>query len=291
MTIEELITRYINETKNRKRSDTLINEPSAFRPILKCLKALNIEDANDLRYEDGERVIEWLKNNTRSKNTTINKRIGYIKTALRHSKLMSNTFLLVPKLPNDTEPFVPMQHEVLKAAIKLSEIEVNKNSWVYNAIFILLYDTGCRINELLNIQKHNVLIDVNTIVLETQTTKGRQQRYVYFTSVNVDLIKKLIRSTPGTYIFWNYIKNRKMSRDDFKNYTRKMKEKLNVDRFHAHQIRKKFATDMVVDGANLKTVQTILGHKDYKTTENYVKYDAIIARKEYEKIMNKKKSR
>lgn len=291
MKLTDVFNKYLEETKYRKRPETVKNQNNNWRPVIKCLEELEIFELEALKYEDGQRIVEWFKNNTRSKNTTINKKIGYIKTALRHSKFMAHPFLLVDPLPRDTEPFVPMEEDILKQAIELSKIKTSENSFVYHAIYVLLYDTGCRINELLNIKKKNILLGTNTIVLESDNTKGKNQRYVFFTNQNKSIVVDLIRRSPSDYVFWNYLKSRPISRDDVKNYMRRMKKKLGVERFHAHQIRKRFATDLVECGANLKTVQTILGHKDQKTTEIYVSYSSIIAKKEYDELMNKKKSR
>lgn len=89
------------------------------------------------------------------------------------------------------------------------------------------------------------------------------------------------------WLFWNIEKNRQFNRDsDMKYLLKKIKEKLGLSRLSNHQFRKTMATNLIKRGAKLKTVQFILGHVSQKTTEIYVDYKMLDAKKEYDKIKN-----
>lgn len=289
--LDLLFENYIIEKKQYHTESTHINAKGAFNPILRCLEDLDIKTVDELKFEDGLRIFNWFDKNTPIKNTSKNKYMGYLKAVLRHHGFIGHPYLLVKKLPNDVEPYQPVDRDVFKRIIDYaSSKNTHVNDWVYAAVFILMYDTACRIGELLTIKKKNIIIASNTIVLETATTKGRQQRYVFFTDKNKDLVKEMVDKTPGDYIFWNYDKQRKLTQSDVRNYIRRIKKALDLKTFHPHQVRKLSATDLVQAGANLKTAQIILGHKEQKTTELYINYTAIVAKKEYDKFRNQKSS-
>lgn len=286
MKVKDLFNNYLN---NRKllAGENYKREKNNYNIIIKCLNELKIETIDNINFELGQKIIIWFKNNTGSKNTTINKNIGYLKTILRFHNYNDNTFLLVKQLKRDTEPFVAVDSQDFITAIQWAKNRnTSENSYVYYGVLQMLYDTGCRISELLSIKKRNVLINDGIIILEASETKASKQRYVFFSNAMKETVKKLIDDAPGEYVFWNHIRNRKLTYDDMKIFYRTLKEELGFKRFHSHQIRKRMSTDLVEAGANLKTVQTILGHKDQATTEIYVNYSAITAKKEYDKIKN-----
>ncbi|CDR31039.1 Tyrosine recombinase XerC [Acholeplasma oculi] len=289
--LKVLFNNYIIEKKQYHTESTHINANEAYAPIIKCLIDLGINTTDDLKFEDGIRIFNWFDQNSCVKNTTKNKYMGYIKAVLRHHGYLSHPYLLVKKLPNDVEPYKPVDRELFDSIIEYAaNKDTHVNDWIYYAVFVIMYDTACRIRELLTIKKQNIIISTNTIILENKDTKGRTQRFVFFTDSKKDLLRDMIKQTPSEYIFWNYSKQRKLTENDVRNYIRRIKKKLNIDVFHPHQVRKLSATDLVVAGANLKTAQTILGHKEQKTTELYINYTALVAKQEYDKFRNNQKS-
>lgn len=84
---------------------------------------------------------------------------------------------------------------------------------------------------------------------------------------------------------WNIEKNKRFDRDsDMKYLLKIIKKNLGINKLSNHMFRKTMATDLVLHGAKLKTVQTILGHKNQDTTEIYIEYDSIAAKKEYQRL-------
>lgn len=272
-------------TINNRKSYKL--KKSNYNVLIRFLSDTTISNLNQLNFEFGKKMIKWYFKNTKSKNSTINKNIGYLKTMLRYYNKLDNTFLLVKKLKNDTEPFKATNHKTLIKMMQYAKSLNNANSIIYYSVLRLLYDTGCRIGELLEIKKSNIDESNKIITLESTTTKASVQRVVFYSNINVDLINDLINLNDSKYLFYNMIQQRQLTYYDIKNFYRDGKKKMNIKQFHSHQIRKTMATDLVENGANLKTVQTILGHSDQKTTEIYINYKSITAKKEYDKIMNK----
>lgn len=286
MKTKQLFENYFKRRENKSRN--INKEQTNFNQLIRCLKELEVNSVNNIDFDLGEKVITWFKANTKSKNNTINKNVGYLKTVLRINNYTDNSFLLVENLKSDTQPFVAVDsQDFIKILQWAKNRNTSENSFVYYAMLQMLYDTGCRITELLSIQKQNIMINDGIISLEASDTKTSKQRFVFFSESKKEIIQKLIEQSPSNYIFWNQIRNRRISYDDVKIFYRTLREETGIKRFHSHQIRKRMSTDLVVEGANLKTVQTILGHADQATTEIYVNYSAINAKKEYDKIKNK----
>ncbi len=158
------------------------------------------------------------------------------------------------------------------------------NSIVHKAAVFLLYDTGCRISELLRIKISNVDLRTKTILLEK--TKSAKPRVVFYTVLSEKYLEKLININPqSTWLFWNIEKDRKFNRDSDMRYINRMIQKhLGLNKLHNHQYRKTITTDLSNSGANIKTIQHILGHATQKTTEIYIEIDQLKAKEDYYEI-------
>jgi integrase len=126
-----------------------------------------------------------------------------------------------------------------------------------------------------------------------EQTKTRKERYVFFSKTQIDLIKELIDRQPKReYLFWNFLKKRRLNKNDVKLFNRNMRDKLGLRVFYSRQMRKTMATDLAkYTKGDLKMIQTILGHTDIKMTQIYVEYSTDQARDVYmlveDKIFNK----
>src|SRR5690606_21529583 len=87
------------------------------------------------------------------------------------------------------------------------------NNIMYKAIIMLLIDTGARISEILHIEKKNININSNEILLTT--TKTKQDRVVYFLDDTKKILKSIISlNLDSKYILYNMDKNREIKYED-----------------------------------------------------------------------------
>lgn len=288
MHIFEMLDEYIENSKNEKTEGTYKGELPIYNSLKRCLKYLNINDTNQLTFESYKDFKKYYRDETNCKNSSINKHHAYLKAVLRYFNLDKHEFLLTKKLKDDTiHTRVINEYDLEEIFRFLVHRNSSKNSIVHRAAVLMLYDTGCRIGELLNIKIKNIDLKQRMILLEQ--TKSHKPRYVFYSKLSEETIKELVtNNTQHTWLFWNLEKNRKFNRDSDMKYVLKMiKKELGITHLHSHQFRKTMSTNLVEKGAKLKTVQTILGHADQKTTEIYVEYDSIQAKKEYEEIKDK----
>lgn len=155
------------------------------------------------------------------------------------------------------------------------------------AMLELLYATGIRVSELINLK----LSDVNLSMNFLQCHEGGKDRVIPFTNETKEALvnylqngrEALCKEEQG-YLFTN-CQGAPMTRQGFwkiiKYYSAKAGIKKDIT---PHTIRHSFAMHLVNNGADLKSVQEMLGHSDISTTQIYLKANANTKLKEvYEK--------
>ncbi|MGI6360237.1 MAG: tyrosine-type recombinase/integrase [Acholeplasmatales bacterium] len=205
-------------------------------------------------------------------NLTINKRIGIIKRMFRKSDVGFPNLFKIEKFKERRKTFDMLSREQLKRINNYMDSldpRVN-NNLMYNCLIRLLTETGARINEILNIKKRNVKIydDYGTILLTK--TKNNTDRTVLFSYSSIELIEKTINDSDSEYLLFNKLRNRRAAYCDVRYLMGMLKEKLNIDKLHPHMFRHSMATIWLENGADLKSVMTILGHSNIETTNRYL---------------------
>jgi len=143
------------------------------------------------------------------------------------------------------------------------------------ALIEVLYATGLRVSELINLKPHDVNLESGYL---TTTGKGRKQRLVplgdeaaswvhrYLKEARPALLKK--RSSPRLFV--NARDGAGLSRVGFwkilKGYGRQAGVAAALS---PHMLRHSFATHLLERGADLRAIQMMLGHSDLSTTQIY----------------------
>ncbi|MDC3063256.1 tyrosine recombinase [Alphaproteobacteria bacterium] len=141
-------------------------------------------------------------------------------------------------------------------------------------ILEILYSTGLRISELLNIRINQVANVKDKLYING---KGNKQRLVIFNKNALDLLKIWIsimiknKKNKNSYLFENIYNTKIISRQQIYKDLKKLALKTNIDleKLSPHSIRHSFASHMLNRGADLRSIQKLLGHSDISTTEIY----------------------
>jgi integrase/recombinase XerD len=142
------------------------------------------------------------------------------------------------------------------------------------AMIHLLYGAGLRVSEL--IQLRLAAIDVSTGVIRV-TGKGNKQRLVPIGREALDAVERysrelrpqLLKGRVSPYLFVT-ARGRAMTRQGFWKALKGHGKKAGVFRsVSPHVLRHTFATHLLERGADLRSVQAMLGHSDIGTTEIY----------------------
>jgi integrase/recombinase XerD len=189
-------------------------------------------------------------------------------------------FLLKKKIINKSpvaEIIMPKQEKYLPVSMSEEEVERLLNSPNLNipierrdkAMIEVLYATGIRISELINLKL--IDIDINRSVLKV-LGKGSKERLVPYgekASEAIDLYLKDRKDLKSKEIFLSN-RHTKISRGAFwqriKIYIKRENLKLSIS---PHTLRHAFATHLLNRGADLRSVQILLGHSDLSTTQIY----------------------
>lgn len=148
------------------------------------------------------------------------------------------------------------------------------------ALIDLLISTGIRIGEASKIKLDDIIINEKTILIHG---KGRKQRLIYISSpVTWDRLSALIKErkkTPGRFLFVNR-NGQPLSIYGIENIYQKYAHKAKINpKSTPHYLRHTFATNLLANGADLRSVQEILGHSNVSTTQIYT--EVTIGRKRH----------
>jgi site-specific recombinase XerD len=145
------------------------------------------------------------------------------------------------------------------------------------AILETLFSTGLRVAELASLNREQIKITPETKELEVVVIgKGNRPRPVYFSQRAVKWLKKYLetRKDKEKALFINYkgpkTASKRLSARSVENIVKKYAISAGVPVFTSpHTIRHSFATDLLTQGVDLRTIQEFLGHKNIGTTQIY----------------------
>ncbi len=170
-----------------------------------------------------------------------------------------------------------------KLPIYLTEDEINKlldiplnNEYDYRnkAMLELLYATGLRISELINLKVNDV--DFDECIVRV-FGKGKKERIVPIADVALKYLfiylneyrAIILGSSLSDYMFISNSK-KNISRQAFFKILKKEANRSGIEKIVSpHVLRHSFATHLLSHGANLRVIQELLGHEDISTTEIY----------------------
>lgn len=174
--------------------------------------------------------------------------------------------------------------DALIAAIDLSTPEGERN----RAILEILYGCGLRVSEVISLKISDLFFDEGFIKI---TGKGNKQRFVPIaqsTQKFIKLYKNSIRNhmvvTKGAddTLFLNR-RGKQLTRAMIFTIIKKLASLINLQKnISPHTLRHSFATHLLENGADLRSIQMMLGHESITTTEIYVHLD----RKHLTQIIN-----
>ena len=299
----------VEEEKQKQKYIELNNDINDYISYVKYERKLSDETAKNYRY-DLIHFRDYLvsKNITNTGNVSQKHVEDYIillnkdkdaKSITRNITSINNFFkymIILNKIKVNPCEFIsrPKLPKKLPNTLSIEEIDdlldislVNVFDYRNKAMLELLYATGLRISELLNLKLND--IDMENCVVRC-LGKGNKERIVpigeyvlFYLSKYLEYRPKLSKNKRSEYLFLNNLGG-KLSRFSFFKLIKKLlKEKnINVD-VSPHTLRHSFATHMLEYGADLRTIQELLGHSDIATTKIYTHISNNKIKEEYNK--------
>ena len=162
----------------------------------------------------------------------------------------------------------------------LEEIDLSTESGLRDrAIIELLYSGGLRVSELVGLDRGSINLDRREFVVRG---KGSKDRPIFISESAADRVRDYLdaRTDSLAPLFLNNSKNTgdPDTSGNFRRITARSVERI-VEKYarlagitkhvSPHTLRHSFATDLLMNGADLRSVQSLLGHSDISTTQIY----------------------
>jgi len=285
----ELLEKYFNYLIfERGLSENTItaykNDLLIFENFLKDKKIIFF---NKVKYDDIKEFIRF-RNNFQIKQRSIARELISIKNFykfLLNEKYIENDFIFkfesikfLKKLPNY------LAIEEITQMLKLPDL--NKKTGQRDKVLLeLLYSTGIRASEIINLKINDIDIESGFIKV---FGKGSKERIIplYFGIINkiksyIENVRPKFKAGFLNLLFLN--KNgKKLSRVGLFKIIKKYSKKLKIEAT-PHTFRHTFATHLIQDGADIRSVQEMLGHSNINTTEIYTHLNNDAIMKDYKK--------
>ncbi len=142
------------------------------------------------------------------------------------------------------------------------------------AMLEVLYATGMRVSELVGLRSGDLKLDIGCL---NAFGKGSKQRLIPLGEVAIEILRdylqngrpRLLKKNTSDEVFLNS-RGGKLSRQGFWKILRQYALQAGIQqRVYPHMLRHSFATHLLEHGADLRSVQTMLGHADISTTQIY----------------------
>lgn len=170
----------------------------------------------------------------------------------------------------------------------LLDIELN-NAFDYRnkAMLELMYSSGLRVSELVELKLKDIDLDNGYVKC---FGKGNKERIVPVGELAIDYLKKYINEyrdsmKKGYYTENIFLNNhgKKITRQGFFLIIKELADKKNINKnITPHTLRHSFATHLLNNGADLRTIQEMLGHSSITTTQIYTNVTTDILKENYE---------
>lgn len=257
-----------------------------FNKYSKYCENNNIDIIN-VEYIDLLNYLTYLKEKEHYTPKSINTIISMLKSFYNYLLLDGyiennpTSLLKSPKIPKKLPNYLS-EEEISKL---FYSIDTSKNLGKRNyLLLLLLYDTGVRVSELINIRINDIDFENKTIKI---IGKGDKERLVYFTSDDLAVILDYLRENNKNYLFSNQ-KGTPITRNEVYNIVVRCCEEAGINKHVTpHMIRHSFATHMIINDADIMSVKTILGHSNVTTTQIYTHFNKKDLKRKYDELKGK----
>jgi integrase/recombinase XerC len=273
----KLFIEYLQIEKNYSQY-TIVCYQRDVEQFFEFMNEQGIHHLHEVTYNDVRLYLTKLyeqKQSSRSISRKISSLRSFYKFLLREKKVKENPFALaaLPKKEQKIPNFLYEQE--LESLFYVNDVNTaigQRNQ----ALLELLYATGVRVSECCHIQLSDIDFSVSTILIHG---KGNKQRYVPFGRFAKEALERYIHhgrrellqkaKTAHAYLFVNARGNPLTPRGVRYILDEIVKKAALTQNISPHVLRHTFATHLLNEGADMRTVQELLGHAHLSSTQVY----------------------
>ena len=300
MLIRDFMTKYLVATRNVS-PNTVLSYRDSYVLLLLYLREHDDLKPENLRVQDVspnrvESFLQWLEEERGCSVRTRNLRLVAIHSLFRYIAVQQPEFLFqaqqilaIPekKTVQTIVSYLPSSDiEVLLAAPDPSTSQGLRDQ----AMLCLLYDSGCRVQELADLKVQDLRLSSPEQV--KLTGKGRKTRIVPILKKTSAIMKRYLEvydldrpSRMDSPLFFN-IRGEKLTRQGISYILKKYAMEANLEHVTPHVIRHSKAMHLTDADINPIYIRDFLGHSDLKTTQVYSKTSIAMKRKAIESLEN-----
>ena len=269
------VDEYLDYLKyNKNYSDkTITNYKLDLNDYLEFLTKESL-DYKEVQYEDLMGLFDHfdnLKLSSKSIRRHISSLKGFYKYLSSKNIVLNNPFNYVTPPKKETKlPRYLSYDELLEI---FHNLEIKTNYDLRDRLILeLLYATGVRVSELINIKISDITLSNQSIRV---LGKGSKERYVYYNNVCKNILDRYLKiyrelnKKNIDYLILNY-KGDKITSQGISYILNQIIKKISFKKhLTPHMLRHSFATHLLNNGCDLLTVQELLGHSSIGTTGIY----------------------
>jgi len=277
--MDKQIANFLEFIKNDKKlSDNTLQ--SYRRDILQYQKYLETNNINytKVNTKDFKEYLQHLQDMNK-KSSTVSRNLASIR--LFYQFLLRNNKVKVDPTEGIQSPKVEKRVPSILTSQEVSLLlEQPKNIDLKGirdkAMLEFAYATGMRVTEIISLNIEDVNLEEGTVTCKT----GSKQRNIPLGKISLKALQEyiedsrpiLIKSESEKALFVN-INGRRLTRQGFWKIVKFYKDQAHITKdITPHVLRHSFATHLLQNGAELKAIQTMLGHSDIASTQVYMQF-------------------
>jgi site-specific recombinase XerD len=273
-----ILEKYLRD--KRKLSDTT---KDAYAQSIQCLFAFCPKEIQEMTSEDILSFLKYLRDIKLCSPATIRIRFSAVKSffiyLIEEEFICTNptTGIRGPKLERKKPPS-------MDPSVIFHLRDATNDNLLLRTLIEVLYCTGLRVSELINIKIKDIYLDDNAILITR--AKGNTQKFAIFTYECRCLLESYIESRKHhdecPFLFMNQHK-RKLTRQGVNYLLKKISDKQIDSHIYPHLFRHHLANRLIEQGATIHETANILGHKNLNNTRRYAQFSSEARKKNYDK--------
>lgn len=283
--LSDFLLKELPNIRNQSSNTIISYRDTYVRLLIYCRDVLSIKPERisvaDLTAERLVDYLNWLEQDCNNSINTRNQRLAAIHSLFRYIQMQSPEYLFqcqqilgIPYKKAEKHPVGYLSEDETKTLLSTPDTSTRKGRRD-QALLTLLYDSGARVQELVDLRVGDLRL--NTPAQVKLTGKGRKTRCVPLMDKTVTLLRQYLLEnnidTPVSFehpLFFNS-QRKKLTRQGVAYILCKYADLCNIQQVSPHKLRHTKAMHLTEADVNPIFIRDFLGHTDLKVTEIYSK--------------------